>query len=111
MSFLTPLYMAGLAAISLPILFHLIRREPRGRKLFSSLMFLQPSPPTFTRRKRLDNWLLLLLRALALILMALAFARPFMRQQANVAIDNSLGRQVVLLLDKSASMKLSLIHI
>lgn len=105
MSFLTPLYFAGLAAISLPIIFHLIRREPRGRTFFSSLMFLQPSPPTFTRRKRLDNWLLLLLRALALILMALAFARPFMRQQESTAVDDQLGRQVVLLLDKSASMR------
>ncbi len=63
MSFLTPLYILGLAAVSLPILFHLIRRTPRGVQPFSSLMFVTPSPPRVTRRSRLDQILLLLLRA------------------------------------------------
>ena len=71
MSFLAPFYLAGLLAISLPLVFHLIRRTPRGRTVFSSLMFLQPSPPRLTRRSRLDQLLLLLLRALILTLLAL----------------------------------------
>ena len=62
MSFLSPLYLAGLLAMSLPLMFHLIRRTPRGRHSFSSLMFLSPSPPRLTRRSRLDHVLLLLLR-------------------------------------------------
>ena len=75
MSLLAPLYVIGAFAIGAPILFHLIRRQPKGQVPFSSLMFLKPTPPRLTRRSRLDNWLLLLLRALALILMAIAFAR------------------------------------
>ncbi len=63
MSFLTPLYLLGVLAIAAPIVFHLIRRSPRGEVPFSSLMFLSPSPPRLTRRSRLDNILLLLLRA------------------------------------------------
>ena len=59
MSFLTPLYVLGLAAVAAPIVFHLIRRSPRGEVPFSSLMFLSPTPPRLTRRSRLDNWLLL----------------------------------------------------
>jgi hypothetical protein len=74
MGLLAPLYLAGLAALSLPILFHLIRRTPRGRQTFGSLMFLAPSPPRLSRRSRLDQWLLLLLRAAALALLAMAFA-------------------------------------
>jgi hypothetical protein len=62
MSFLTPLYIAGLLAVSLPLVLHLVRRAPRGRFTFSSLMFLSPSPPRLTRRSRLDHLLLLLLR-------------------------------------------------
>ena len=65
MSFLAPLYIAGMLAVSLPIVFHLIRRTPQGRQVFSSLMFLSPSPPRLTRRSRLDNILLLILRGLA----------------------------------------------
>ena len=77
MSLLAPLYFLGALAVGLPILFHLIRRQPKGQVEFSSLMFLSPTPPRLTRRSRLDNWFLLLLRALAVMLLAAAFARPF----------------------------------
>ena len=82
MSFLTPLYVLGLAAVIAPLVFHLIRRSPRGEVPFSSLMFLTPTPPRLTRRSRLDNLLLLLLRAAALCVLAFAFARPFLPCQA-----------------------------
>src|SRR5690606_6948060 len=80
--------------------------RPRGQQLFSSLMFLAPSPPRFTRRSRLNHLLLLALRASALVLIALAFARPFMRslQQLNLSGPE---RQVVILVDRSASMQRS----
>ncbi len=38
MGVLVPIYLAGLAALSLPLIFHLVRRTPRGRQDFSSLM-------------------------------------------------------------------------
>lgn len=104
MSLLAPLYFFGAAAIGLPILFHLIRRQPRGQVEFSTLMFLRPSPPRLTRRSRLDNWLLLLVRALVLTLLAAAFARPFLRSVAS--LDTELpGRRLVLVVDTSASMQ------
>jgi Mg-chelatase subunit ChlD len=105
MSLLMPLYIAGLAAISLPLLFHLIRRSPRGQVVFSSLMFLSRSPPRLTRRSRLDQWLLLLLRALAILLLAIAFARPFLRSQSVLGVSGSQGRRMILLVDTSASMQ------
>jgi len=104
MSLLAPLYVIGAFAIGAPILFHLIRRQPKGQVPFSSLMFLKPTPPRLTRRSRLDNWLLLLLRALALILMAIAFARPFLRSDA-LSTAEVPGRRFVLVIDQSASMK------
>ena len=105
MSLLMPLYIAGLAAISLPLLFHLIRRSPRGQVVFSSLMFLSRSPPRLTRRSRLDQWLLLLLRALAILLLVIAFARPFLRSQSALGVSGSQGRRMILLVDTSASMQ------
>ena len=104
MSLLAPLYFAGALAIGLPILFHLIRRQPRGEVQFSSLMFLRPTPPRLTRRSRLDNWPLLLIRALALLLMAAAFTRPFLR--SIVQSDSDLPtRRWVIAVDTSASMR------
>jgi hypothetical protein len=105
MSFLTPLYVLGALAIAGPILFHLIRRTPRGEVAFSSLMFLSPSPPRLTRRSRLDHLLLLALRATALCLLALAFARPFWRQAAQLSSDDGERRRVAVLIDTSASMR------
>jgi hypothetical protein len=105
MSVLAPLYIAGALAIALPILFHLIRRTPQGRQTFSSLMFLSPSPPRVTRRSRLNNIFLLLLRGLALALLAFAFARPFLRQDADLTVSEMQGRRIALLVDTSASMQ------
>jgi hypothetical protein len=105
MSFLAPLYLLAGLAISLPILFHLIRQTPRGRQVFSSVMFLAPSPPRVTRRSRIEHWLLLLLRALAICLIAAAFARPFLRAQEQVPLESDQGRRIAILIDTSASMR------
>ena len=102
---LTPLYLAGALAVAAPLIFHLIRRTPRGETTFSSLMFLSPSPPRLTRRSRIDNWILLLLRAVALILIALAFMRPFLRERSESTVAGSRGRRLALLVDTSASMQ------
>ncbi|MCA9175146.1 MAG: BatA domain-containing protein [Planctomycetales bacterium] len=105
MSLLTQLYLAGLLTVSLPLVFHFLRRSPRGVLPFSSLMFLSPSPPRLTRRSRIDHWLLLLLRGLALVLLALAFCRPFFRADSQLARELAMGRRVAVLVDTSASMR------
>lgn len=105
MGLLAPLYLAGALAVALPILFHLIRRTPHSRQVFSSLMFLSQSPPRLTRRSRLTNILLLVLRAAALVVLAAAFARPFFSRAADLESAHSGGRRVAILVDTSASMR------
>jgi hypothetical protein len=68
---LFPLYLAGAAAVIVPILLHLRRQPPKDRVAFSSLMFLEETERQPTRRRRLENWLLLLARCLILILLRL----------------------------------------
>ena len=104
MSFLAPLYALAGLAIALPILFHLIRRRPKERKQMSSLMFLEPTPPRLTRQSSIDQWLLLLLRATAIALLALAFTRPYWNTPAEKDADR-IGSQRMLLIDTSASMR------
>lgn len=106
MSFLAPWFVvAGVAAVSLPILFHFFRRTPRDRFRFSTLMFLAPSPPRVTSRSRLENLPLLLLRALVLVLLAMAFGRPLWRQLLESQSDVPIGTRTVILIDTSASMQ------
>ena len=105
MSFLTPWFLLGAAAIAGPILFHLIRQSVRERMTFSSLMFLRPTAQRVTRRRKLEHLFLLLLRCLCLVLLAAGFARPFFSKNNALPAAAAEGRQLVLLVDASASMK------
>ena len=102
MTFLFPLFLAAGAAVVAPILLHLRRQPPKTQVEFSSLQFLMATPLVTTTRSRVERWLLLLLRCLALLLIAAMFSRPFFAEQETTL---GQGRAVVLLLDRSASMQ------
>ena len=81
MDFLTPVFAAvGIAAASIPIVLHMLRRAPTQDMPFSLVRFLKPTQPKLTKRSSIEHWPLMLLRILALTLIGLAFARPFLRQ-------------------------------
>jgi hypothetical protein len=103
MSFLAPAFLAALAAIGIPVAIHLINRERRVVVQFPSLMFLQRIPYRSVRRQKIRHLLLLLLRCAAVALLVAAFARPFFQRHA-AAIGTTGAREVVILLDRSASM-------
>ena len=93
--FAAPVFEWLLPLALLPVVFHLffrIRKQPRA---FPSLLFFQAAVPRLSARRRLREWLVLLLRTLALAALLLALARP-MRQgwgggdaYVTVVIDNS----------------------
>jgi hypothetical protein len=104
MSFLAPLFFAGLAALAIPVLIHLIHRERKEVIEFPSLMFLQRIPYRSVRRQKLRHILLLALRCFALAIVVLAFARPFF-SRSSVATPAGVGaREVVVLVDRSYSL-------
>ena len=105
MNFLYPLFLIGSLAVALPILFHLIRRSPRDRIPFSALRFLEPSSPRLTRKSHLEHLWLLLLRCLILLLLAAAFARPYLESALGTFDDETNPPRHFFLLDASASMK------
>ena len=103
MSFLTPLFLVGLAGLAIPVLLHLIQKERKNVVQFPSLMFLRRIPYQSVRRRRIRNWLLLCLRLAALALIVMAFSRPFLRR-TEIPASASGAREVVILLDRSYSM-------
>ncbi len=105
MSFLAPLFLLGTLAIAAPVIFHLLRRSTREQTVFSSLMFLRPTPPRFTRRRRFEHVALMILRCLVLILLAAGFARPFFPQALPSAPAAASASRLAVLLDTSASMR------
>lgn len=105
MSFLTPLFLLGAAAVAVPVVLHLTQRSRSNVVPFPSIMFLRRVPFRTTRRRRIRHPLLLLLRSLAILLLAAAFARPFLDTDSAVGDRAGEAREIVLLLDRSYSMQ------
>lgn len=103
-AFLAPLFLLGALAVAVPVYVHLTHRERKDAIPFPSLMFLRRVPYRTVRRQRLRHWLLFLLRALAVLVLAAAFARPFVDRAALGPAVVGDGRELVILLDRSASM-------
>src|SRR6478735_919710 len=104
MSFLAPLFLVGLAGLSIPVFLHLIQKERRNVVHFPSLMFIRRIPYQSVQRRRIRHWLLLAMRLAALALLVMAFARPFFRHTDAAAASSTGAREVVVLLDRSYSM-------
>lgn len=99
MSFLFPAFLAGALAVAIPIILHFVRRQSARPLAFSDLRFLRRAQTAAVRRRRLQEWLLLALRVAALLLLAAAFARPY------IDATGLAGRPVtVVALDRSFSM-------
>src|SRR5437773_9610145 len=102
MGLLAPWFLAGIAAVGLPIYLHLLRRHATTPRPFSSLMFFEPRTQSSIRHRRLQYLLLLSLRLALLALLALAFANPFINRLVARA---SSDRLVLLVVDGSLSMR------
>ncbi len=98
MSFLSPLFLAGLAAAAIPLAIHLFHRRAEPVVAFAAIRYLRQAPVEHAQRRKLKELLLLALRVAALVLLALTFARPYVSQAA------ALNAATVVLLDTSASL-------
>src|SRR3954462_10151603 len=104
MGFVAPLVLLGLGALAVPVFVHLIQRERKRVVEFPSLMFLRKIPYQSVRRRRIRDWLLLVMRLAALAMIVLAFARPFLRRDSLAAAAQNGAREAVILVDTSYSM-------
>jgi Aerotolerance regulator N-terminal/von Willebrand factor type A domain len=98
---LSPWFLAGLAAVGLPLWLHLLRQFKRTPQPFSSLLFFERRIQSSTRHRRLRYLALLAARLAFLILLALAFANPFVTRTAATARRRAL---TVIAVDRSFSM-------
>ena len=100
MGLLAPLFLAGAVAAAIPIVLHLLKREPEARVRFAAVRFLRRAPVEHADRRHLRELLLLALRVAAVVLLALAFARPFLSADG----AGGFGRMTVVALDTSMSV-------
>ena len=95
---------AGLALISAPIIIHLLHRNRVTPHDWGAMMFLEEIMAERARRLRMQELLLLIVRALLVACLALALMRPaILSSTAGVRAANA-NTSAVILLDDSYSM-------
>ena len=101
MGFLAPWFLTGLAALSVPVFVHLLRRHKTTPRPVSSLMFFERGTQSSTRHRKLRYLLLFALRCVLVLLVVLAFANPYVRRAA----DDANSRLLLIVVDNSFSMR------
>ena len=102
LSFLSPLFLIGIAAIALPIIAHLITRKSGVTKSFPAVIFLISSQGELAARSKIKDLMLLILRALILVLIVLLFAKPAVFSFSQKTDNSPLS--VAIVIDNSFSM-------
>lgn len=101
LAFLNPWLLLGLLGASLPVVIHLIGRRRAPKVRFAAIDFLLAVNKRLARRERLRQFLLLLLRTLAIAALVFAISRPISERPAVAASES---RRLALVIDASASM-------
>lgn len=104
MTFLQPFILWGLPLILLPVLIHLFNRLRHRSVPWAAMMFLRSATRKSTRYARLRQFLILLFRVLAILVLVLALSRPLSGGWMGWMIS-SAPDVIVVLLDRSASME------
>jgi hypothetical protein len=100
LAFLNPLLLWGLPLAAVPIVIHLLNRRRFLRVPWAAMEYLLAAMKRNRKRMRMEQWLVLLLRTLAVLLLIALVARP---QLTGGGLIGARAHHVVLL-DDSASM-------
>jgi len=76
MTFLNPWMLAGAGAVGIPIALHFFYKARYQRLPWAAMDFLKEAIEQTSRRLKFQEWILLALRCLVILLLALALARP-----------------------------------
>ncbi|HEU4563422.1 MAG TPA: BatA and WFA domain-containing protein [Gemmatimonadaceae bacterium] len=101
--FLSPLYLLAGLAVAVPLLIHLMRRRIGTRIEFPAVRYLLRAEQEHSRKLRLRNLLLMLLRVAAVLAVTMAAARPVLRVSGSghaptalaIVLDNSLSTTAI----------------
>ena len=101
--FINPNVLWALPLSLLPLILHLLFRRPPQVVAFSDIRFLKKIYERYRPRRKLKEWVVLLLRILTLLFLFLFFARPTFNWGGKLGAENAMA--LVILLDSSYSMR------
>lgn len=102
MNFLLPLYLLGLAGLALPWALHRFSNQEPEVRAFPSIRFLEATPPPVSRKRKLRYRILFAARLLALLVLCLLFAEPWLNRSGGLGEARRLH---IIALDESFSMQ------
>ena len=102
MQFTAPMMLLGALAVTVPLALHFFYRARYKPLPWAPMKFLKEAVEQTSRRLKFQEWILLALRCFALILLALALARPGLRSESAGGGDQPID--AVLVFDTSYSM-------
>ena len=102
--FVAPQFLWATGAAVVPLLLHLLSKKKTVRIYFSTLRFLQLAQKQSSRRIRLENFLLWLVRTLLILMIAFAFALPTIKSVMHGSLFSGSNRDVAIVWDESFSM-------
>ncbi|NGP78080.1 VWA domain-containing protein [Balneolaceae bacterium YR4-1] len=105
MNFLNPFFLLGIIAVAVPVIIHLINLRRPQKVQFSTLSFLNELKKSTIRKIRIKQYLLMALRALAVLFLALALARPFLPPTLTGSSGSDSPKAVGIIIDNSPSME------
>jgi len=103
MGLLAPLFLLGALLVALPIWLHRLQAQSSERKAFSSVMLLETATQQVHVRKKFKYLVLLTLRAAFIVLLAIAFTKPFISVAPDSIAATEAGTQLIVV-DTSVSM-------
>lgn len=105
MQLLFPSFLFGLATVSIPVIIHLLQLRKPQRLQFTNTEFIRQLALTTARQRRVEQWLLLLLRVAAVVFLVLAFCQPFIPARMRAALG--AGNTTAVFVDTSPSMQVA----
>lgn len=99
-SFLNIAFLAAIPLVGVPVVIHLLNRHRRQVIDWGAMRFLEDAAVRQSRMAHLEDLILMLLRALAILLILLALAQPMVRSSW---FGGAGRRDVIVVLDRSLS--------
>src|SRR4051794_29107186 len=96
--------LGGLAAASVPIIIHLLNRRKFREMRWAAMRFLMAAIRKNSRRIRIEQWILLAVRTLLIVLVVLAMAKPYLESLGALPILAGQRTHRGLVLDGSLSL-------
>ena len=108
MTFLSPSILWALFAVSIPIIIHLISLRQTRYEEFSSLRFIKFLEHKTIRSLKINQWLLIFLRTIAILCLILIFSRPLIKGDSFNYFVGDIESRAIVIIDNSASMNVNI---